>query len=522
MTIKHSTLNTLSLFYIYLPILIFLFGWCKWYVAIPCTAVSVYVLYGMLKAYNVDSGSVRINKYALAFSILFMLVAAYYLGWGRFTTQMNDYGKHNGVLNDLILRSWPVVYKEADGHLCMLTYYLGQYLVPAFMGKLFSSYRIAELTMATWSFIGLLLVYFHLLRVLKGEGMIRPIVIVMALILFSPPLAVAKSIIFRAYDGLDFAGEWFWYSDNLKLQYSSNWGLLQWVFPQAIVPWLTTMLFMEYVRKVEYYVPLLLPALFYSAFSFLGILPFAFIAAIYYFLKEENKRRYFQSIFSLHNIATTCSIGIVMILYLWGNVAEPKPSEIGFRIMDYSQRPILLPFFWTVMVLLYAVLIYKENKKNPWYWVTVGCLLLYPLFSMGLMNDLVMRCSIPALFIMMCLILWFILDKQWEASHNGRYRVCILIAILLFSTKWPLRSLQDQIREDNISTLAEDKSYVTMEQFTNRADLSVRVDRRYNYFTHDITHSLFYRYLSREPHYNTQLHLTPVLPYDQRHNPTIQ
>ena len=138
MTIKHSTLNTLSLFYIYLPILIFLFGWCKWYVAIPCTAVSVYVLYGMLKAYNVDSGSVRINKYALAFSILFMLVAAYYLGWGRFTTQMNDYGKHNGVLNDLILRSWPVVYKEADGHLCMLTYYLGQYLVPAFMGKLFS------------------------------------------------------------------------------------------------------------------------------------------------------------------------------------------------------------------------------------------------------------------------------------------------------------------------------------------------------------------------------------------------
>ena len=519
MIIKHSTLNTFSLIYIYLPILIFLFGWCRWYVAIPCTAVSMYVLYGMLKAYNVDSGSVRVNKYALAFSVLFMLVAAYYLGWGRFTTQMNDYGKHNGVLNDLILRSWPVVYKDADGHLCMLTYYLGQYLVPAFMGKLFSSYRIAELTMATWSFIGLLLVYFHLLRVLKGEGMIRPIVIVMALILFSPPLAVAKSIIFRAYDGLDFGGEWFWYSDNLKLQYTSNWGLLQWVFPQAIVPWLVTLLFINQVRRVEYYVPLLLPVLFYGAFPFLGLLPYALVAAVYYLIKKENRWSYIKRVFSTPNLVISFTVGLVLIFYLWGNVAEPKPNEVSFRFLDYSKEPQLLPFFLIVMVCLYAILVFKENRRNPWYYVTVACLLIYPLFSMGLMNDFTMRCSIPALFILMYLILQFLFGVQWKVGSSKRYRAIFLVIVLLSSTKWPLRFLQDQVKTDDITALAEDKSYVTLEQFTDRSDFSVRVDRRYNYFTHDMEQSLFCQYLSREPHYNRELHLIPVIPIDQRKRP---
>ncbi len=516
MTIKRSVLNILTLAYIYLPILIFLFGWCRWYVAIPCAVVTVGVLYGMLRNYNREAGSLQLNRGVVIMAMLFMLLIAYYLGWGRFTMQMNDYGKHNGVLNDLVLRSWPVVYADADGSYCMLTYYLGHYLVPAFLGKLFSSYRLAELVLAVWTFLGLVLVYFHLLLSLKGVGKWRPLVIVLALIFFSPPLAVAKSIIFRVYGGLDFAGEWFWYSDSLKLQYSSNWGLLQWVSPQVIVPWLVTLMFINQVKRVEYYVPLLLPVLFYGAFPFLGLLPYALAAAVYYYFKVENRWAYIKRIFSAPNLLITFTLGIVLIFYLWGNVVEPKPHEVAFRWIDYSEEPILLPFFWVVMVLLYLIPIFPENRRNPWYYVTGCCLLLYPLFSMGLMNDLTMRCSIPALFILMFLILQFLLGVQWRTNSLARNRVIFLIAVLLFSTKWPLRFIQDQVKTDDITALAEDKSYVTMEQFTDRSDLSVRVDRRYNYFTHDMEHSPFCRYLAREPHYDTQLRLVPVLPIDQR------
>ena len=522
MNIQGSKLNIISLLYIYIPIWIFLIGWCEWYVYIPCCVASIGVLYGMLKAYNVDSDSVRVNKYVVTFSILFLLITAYYLGWGRFTTQMNDYGKHNGVLNDLTMRSWPVVYKDIDGHLCMLTYYLGQYLVSAFIGKLFSSYRVAEIVMAIWAFFGLILVYFHLLKALKGEGRVRPVVILLALILFSPPLAVAKSIIFRATGGMDFAGEWFWYSDNLKLQYSSNWGLLQWVFPQVLVPWLITLLFMNNVKKVEYYVPLLLPALLYGAFPFLGLVLYAFIFAIYFGIQAPNKMDYLKNLFGLPNILMSLTLGLVLILYLLGNVLEPKPSEISFRLLDYSENWVLLPFFEIVMSLLYAILIYKEHRNNPWYYATILFLLIFPLFSMGLMNDFTMRCSIPALFILMYLILQFLFDGEWKHDRLSIIRCTLLVSLLLFSTKWPLRWLQDQVKTDDITALSEDKSYVTMEQFTDRDDSYIRVDRRYNYFTYDVEQSIFLRYIAREPYYNSELHFVPGIPHDQKPRPSVQ
>lgn len=519
MKIRESRLNIVSLLYIYIPIWIFLMGWCIWYVAIPCVAVSMGVLLYMLRAFNTNADSFHVNKYAIAFSVFFLLFVAYYLGWGRFTTLMNDYGKHNGVLNDLVMRSWPVTYKDVDGNICMLTYYLAHYLFPALIGKLFSSYRIAELAMAVWSFIGLLLVYFHLLKAFKVKGKFTPVVIVIALILFSPPLAVAKSVIFRMTGGMDFAGEWFWYSENLKLQYSSNWGLLQWVFPQVIVPWLITLLFIAKVKRVEYYVPLLLPTLLYGAFPFLGLVLYACLAALYIGVQADNKREYLKRLVGMPNIITALTLGLVFITYLIGNVTEPKPSEISFRIMDYSGNWILLPFFEVVMSMLYAVLIFKENKRNPWFYATVCFLLIFPLFSMGLMNDFTMRCSIPALFILMYLILQFLVGKTWRNDRLSYSRLFLLVVLMLYSTKWPLRSLQEQIRDDVVTELAKDKSYVTMEQFADRYNSYIRVDRRYNYFTYDVEKTLFYRYLSREMQYDTELHLVPGIPHDQIRKP---
>lgn len=517
MTIKQSLLNNLSLFYIYLPILIFLFGWCAWYVAIPCALVSLAVLYAMLRNFNANNDeALQIGKYTFVVILFILLILAYYLGWGRFAIQMDDYGKHNGVLNDLVMRSWPVVYNDVDGHSCMLTYYLAHYLVPALVGKIFHSYRIAELVMAIWSYIGLLFVYLHLIRSLKIVGTTRMLLVLSVLILFSPPLAIGKYVVYRFYDGLDCGGEWFWWSENLKLQYSSNWGHLLWAFPQVIVAWLTTLLFMNYVQKVEYYVPLLLPALLYGAFSFLGLIPYAIVAAVYYYVKAQDKPSYLRQLFSVYNIATSLTIGLVFIFYFWGNLVEPKPAEISFRWIDYSQNPILLPFFLITMVLLYATPIFWENRRNPWYYISVVSLLFYPLFTMGLMNDWVMRCSIPALFIMMYLILQYLLGMEWRRTRFSQLCGLFLVIILVYSTKWPIRSLQDQIREDHVTALERDKSYVTMEQFADRNNPEIRVDRRYNYFTYDMEHSFFYRYISSEAHYDTQLHLTPALPPDQR------
>lgn len=53
---------------------------------------------------------------------------------GGLSPQSADWSKHNAVLRDLIEKEWPVLYHNEDES-SLLTYYLGQYLVPALSGK---------------------------------------------------------------------------------------------------------------------------------------------------------------------------------------------------------------------------------------------------------------------------------------------------------------------------------------------------------------------------------------------------
>ena len=80
----------------------------------------------------------------------------------------------------------------------------------------------------------------------------------------------------------------------------------------------------------------------------------------------------------------------------------------------------------------YALLLFKENRKNYLYWITIAALSVYPRFSMGLYNDFTMRTSIPALFVLMILILHFhflavvrfpYLSHSFVLSHNRNINI---------------------------------------------------------------------------------------------------
>lgn len=151
-TIAKKHLLYVSMAYIYIPIIIFLFGWTKLPIAIICTSAVTYGLICLLKDYNTQGDSIgqelRISPWILTISILFLIIVGYYAGWGRFVSQAGDWFKHNAVLSDLINKSWPVYYVnetwEGMEEHSMLTYYIAQYLVPAVFGKVFHSYREAE------------------------------------------------------------------------------------------------------------------------------------------------------------------------------------------------------------------------------------------------------------------------------------------------------------------------------------------------------------------------------------------
>ncbi len=80
--------------------------------------------------------------------------------------QAGDWAKHNAILYDLVNRRWPVLYTNVKEH-SMLTYYIGQYMVAALVGKVTHSTRIAEIVLYIWNMIGLVLVLFNLLFLQK-------------------------------------------------------------------------------------------------------------------------------------------------------------------------------------------------------------------------------------------------------------------------------------------------------------------------------------------------------------------
>lgn len=106
--------------------------------------------------------------------------------------QSSDWPKHNAVLRDLMVRTWPVIYHNHD-MVSMLTYYLGQYIVPAAVGKLLlllfpqaitleTAFVVSEVVMALWNMIGLALVICHLFH-LVGHGSFKILVMAAFLLL---------------------------------------------------------------------------------------------------------------------------------------------------------------------------------------------------------------------------------------------------------------------------------------------------------------------------------------------------
>lgn len=110
-----------------------------------------------------------------------MLFIGYSAGWGRWVNQAYDWYKHNAILEDLTVKSWPVYYKNGSEK-SMLAYYIAQYLVPSTFGKIFNSFRMAEIMNYIWAEIGLALVWLNLVSVLKINNIFKQILSVVILV----------------------------------------------------------------------------------------------------------------------------------------------------------------------------------------------------------------------------------------------------------------------------------------------------------------------------------------------------
>lgn len=77
----------------------------------------------------------------------------------------------------------------------MLTYYIGQYLVPAFVGKWTGSFRIAEVMMYIWGEARLFLIAFQLMRILDASTFSKQIYVVVILAGFGGCLFLSEMLL---------------------------------------------------------------------------------------------------------------------------------------------------------------------------------------------------------------------------------------------------------------------------------------------------------------------------------------
>lgn len=426
-----SMINLLACGYIGLPIVIFILGWVRWYIAVP---VALAILFAFFLALRNQSSSLPVvrkkDRPIIILSVLIIMGWVLFSGIGGFAFQTDDHMWRNEIFRLLVEKDWPVM-SGTGSDARFLCYYIGFWMPAALFGKVFGL-GAGFIFQSVWAILGVILVWLKLTESLKRWSL-------------------AALLIFILFSGLDILGfalkgqniftlkwqhhiEWW-----TTMQYSSHTTQLYWVFNQAIYGWLITLMILN-EKKNSNLILIWSCGLLTCTFPFVGMIPF-----LTYKVFRKPFGASFKELFSMQNILGGGLIGIISGIYLLGNTstgntgvgvdslspsAAAATSGTGGFIADYL-------LFLMVEVLLYFILIFRFHRKNPLYYITLGMLMLCPLIRIGGGNDFCMRASIPALLVL-CLLVTECLFDAWK---KHRIRFIALLAVFLIGAITPIHEL---------------------------------------------------------------------------------
>lgn len=479
--------------YLYAPVLLFLLGWVRPLVSIPLLAASGAGVWLSLRGLWRASEEKRLPfRLGGALGVLFGFFLFFVIaGHSDLFAQDFDWNKHHAIFRDLLTHPWPVVY--ADGSL--LTYYLGQYLVPAFAGKLFSSEAVLRWTIPLWNALGLTLVFYALVWFLGVETQRGKALIFFFMLFWSGATGLGRFLyIYKMYHFVSFIPDSFKWIDifHIRIHFAPNYDALHDAFQHVISPWVAAALFLCMPRRRECYVLLALPLILAAT---LGFLYFALLLLLVFLvdLFREPWREVLKSAFGAGNLLLL-PLACVLLVYLAGNAMGEKPASVGFFLYNIWDIRIFYLVFVCVEFLGYAFFLFADNKRNALFYLIVLELLLIPVFSLGQWNDLCSRGSIPARFILMALCLQYYCGRPKKNWRWWGLTALLLLAVLTPALQFTTHMRSSWVSRHDGSCIAD--NYRTLEGFAANPD--IREDEAYNYFTLDYEHSPFYL-IARRP-----------------------
>jgi hypothetical protein len=412
-----------ALAYLLLPVFLFLAGWCRPLWGLPSLLLLGWGFRQLRKGLPEGGGPAW---KARTFLVPVLLAAAWAAAGGAghlLYANKFDWFVRDAVLLDLTRTGWPVGY-ASQGQLLLLRCPLGYFLPSALLAKL-TSVRLADAFLYLWTVLGVTLLLALVTDRIERTG--RKVLFGAVVVLFSG-MDLLGWVMIR--DGLPHLGqhlEWW----GKFFQYSSSTTLLFWVPNHALPGWLGAALLWRHRRDpgLAGFLPYLaLATPFWSPFALIGLLPFLLAVLVPWLL-----RRQLGAAPWLHLLWTAGPMVLVGSYLAASASAIPGASSAG-ALWDDPLFLVLFVLFHVLEWFVVWVLLRRHYRKAGLLQVAGVCLLLLPLVRFGPSNDLVMRASVPALFL---LSLWLGEALVLDAGFPVRSRRALL-ALFLVGCATPL------------------------------------------------------------------------------------
>jgi hypothetical protein len=355
-------------------------------------------------------------------------------GEGHFFYANSDWLTRDGVLADLVRDGTTPLY-QYGGQDYYLRAPLGMYMLPAMIGRIFGLFSAHMTLLATNA-----LIFGAILYLASSLAGARPIVILAIMIGFGGLDIIgelmARAASLRNGDLTNQKMEW-WsmaFVPETMLQYSGHVTQLFWAPNHTAPGWFIAVLVLLRSRKeisVSILVACCAMLVLWSPLSVLGAVPFIVVLMIC------ASRREVASPESLLAAATgLCFLPIALYLVMGsGAVAHGWMIDIDGFVRIY-------PLFLLIEIPQATVLLYTWRKietadRIPLA-VAIVTLCLLPFYGFGPNNDLVMRASIPALF----LVAFSFARVAIATRRDGSVLPTIIACIVLISAATPLAQVK--------------------------------------------------------------------------------
>lgn len=500
----NNKLRCVSLCYLMLPLIIFFIGFIRLQYALPLTAISLYSLYRVQRTEG--SSCLRLDKKQLAIILVLSVMASWLAGIGGFFSQTWDFVVKNPLLRDLCNHSWPLyidLSKEPQeiqdiigSDKVAFVYYLFFYLPAAACGKIGGEF-VARIVFLLWSALGIFLVLVNTIEyVLRDrETSLRNVILSLFVFFCFGGLDIIGQLrnvdftsahsVFYEYPILSEVEEW-------CSKYFKPWGGnihgLVWYFNQSIPVWLITIMILSRSNLKSVFF-LYSFTLLYSPWATLGMFPII----IYVWLRGNKGNRLlskeeFMESLSIHNIIFPLVLLVVVASYYGANNASTGTRGWFFDFMTIGKFCINYPLFVLIEIGVYVWFLRNRIKTSPILQISILVLLALPFYHITIPNDLLMRGSIPALYVI-C-VYWTV--YVIENFHRQKKLLVFILFLTSFSpTHIYIRKFHFLVKEKKLYIENSIVSFYAIET----TDMAHMCD--FQFFAHNYQESFFFKHLAK-------------------------